>query len=83
MDALIKKMELAIETNMPYNIEIAISCLEWLKENSIDRFLEFLGKFKQGRFEIINPSYSQPYNLFKPYSNCLIFDSGPIIKLYG
>ena len=27
---LLKRMRLAVKTEMPYNIEIAISCLEWL-----------------------------------------------------
>ena len=33
MDALLRKMQLAVDTNMPYNLEIAISCLEWVTEN--------------------------------------------------
>jgi len=63
MDILLKKMQLAIETNMPYNLEIAICCLEWLSRNSSDKFSEFLRLFNLGKFEIINPTYSQPYNL--------------------
>ena len=60
---LLKRMRLAIKTGMPYNLEIAISCLEWLDKNSPMNVLEFQTLFKKGRFEIINPSYSQPYNL--------------------
>jgi len=63
IDILLKKMQLAIETNMPYNLEIAICCLEWLSRNSSDKFSEFLRLFNLGRFEIINPTYSQPYSL--------------------
>lgn len=60
---LINKMNLAIETNMPYNIEIAISCLQWLKNRYPEEFSHFTQLFRDGRFEIINPTYSQPYNL--------------------
>ena len=60
---LLKRMRLAIKTEMPYNIEIAISCLEWLNKNYPLDVLEFKTLFEKGRFEIINPSYSQPYNL--------------------
>ena len=63
IDILLKKMQLAIETNMPYSLEIAICCLEWLSRNSSDKFSEFLRLFNLGKFEIINPTYSQPYNL--------------------
>ncbi len=77
IEALIKKMELAIETNMPYNLEIAISCLEWLNENSTDKISYFLKLLQQGKFEIINPSYSQPYNLIiGPESNIKQFEYG-------
>ncbi len=77
MEDLLKKMQLAIETNMPYNIEIAISCLEWLDKNYPDKIIEFLKLFKRGRFEIINPSYSQPYNLIiGPESNIKQFEYG-------
>ncbi len=70
MDTLLKKMQLAVETKMPYNLEIAISCLEWLSENYPEKITEFLRLFKLGKFEIINPSYSQPYNLIiGPESN--------------
>ncbi|MHA1257084.1 MAG: hypothetical protein ACTSPS_15955, partial [Promethearchaeota archaeon] len=60
---LLKRMRLAVKTEMPYNIEIAISCLEWLDKNYPMNVLEFQTLFKKGRFEIINPSYSQPYSL--------------------
>ncbi len=60
---LLKRMKLAIKTGMPYNLEIAISCLEWLDKNTPMNVLEFQTLFKKGRLEIINPSYSQPYNL--------------------
>ncbi|NVM03528.1 MAG: hypothetical protein HWN67_14460 [Candidatus Helarchaeota archaeon] len=63
IDRLLEKMNLAIETQMPYNLEIAICCLDWLKRRFPKEFSEFLKLFKLGRFEIINPSYSQPYNL--------------------
>jgi len=70
IDALLKKMKLAVETNMPYNLEIAVSCLEWLKEKYPDKTRELLHLFKLGKFEIINPSFSQPYNLIiGPESN--------------
>ncbi len=77
MDVLIKKMELAIETNMSYNLEIAISCLEWLKENFTDKSSYFFNLVQKGKFEIINPSYSQPYNLIiGPESNIKQFEYG-------
>ncbi len=63
LSTLIKRMELAIKTNMPYNLEIAICCLEWLKLHLPSLFSRFLELFNEGRFEIINPSYAQPYNL--------------------
>ena len=77
LSTLIKRMELAITTNMPYNLEIATCCLEWLKLQSpilVSRFLEL---FSQGKFEIINPSYAQPYNLIiSPESNIKHFEYG-------
>ena len=78
-------MQLAIETNMPYNIEIATSCLEWLDKNYPNKIKEFLSIFKRGRFEIINPSYSQPYNLLiGPESNIKQFEYGlNILKRLG
>ena len=63
LSTLIKRMELAIKTNMPYNLEIATCCLEWLKHHIPSEFSRFLELFNEGKFEIINPSYAQPYNL--------------------
>ncbi|MFX1443757.1 MAG: hypothetical protein ACFFHV_10115, partial [Promethearchaeota archaeon] len=63
LDRLIDRMKMAIETNMPYDIEIAICCFEWLKYHFPKEMAQFLDLFNKGRFEIINPSYSQPYNL--------------------
>ena len=63
LDSLIEKMELAIKFNMPYDLEIATSCLEWLNNNNEKRFSDFLTMYQQGRFEILNPTYSQPYLL--------------------
>ncbi|GAH07619.1 unnamed protein product, partial [marine sediment metagenome] len=63
MKRLIERMKLAIKTRMPYNIEVALCCFEWLKNQYPNKISEFIKRFKQGRFEIINPSYSQPYNL--------------------
>jgi len=85
IEDLLKKMQLAIETNMPYNIEIATSCLEWLDKNYPNKIKEFLSIFKRGRFEIINPSYSQPYNLLiGPESNIKQFEYGlNILKRLG
>ncbi|TFF90579.1 MAG: hypothetical protein EU548_02280, partial [Promethearchaeota archaeon] len=60
---LVKRMELSIENNIPYNLEIAICCLEWIQNNFPTQFSEFLKLYKKGKFEIINPTYSQPYNL--------------------
>ena len=63
LNRLIDRMKLALKTGMPFNIEIAISCLEWLKNQHPKGISEFLELYHKGRFEIINPSYSQPYNL--------------------
>ncbi|MFX0070367.1 MAG: hypothetical protein ACFFAO_04675, partial [Candidatus Hermodarchaeota archaeon] len=60
---LIERMKLAIEMDIPYNLEIAMSCLEWFKINYPKKFSQFRKMFKLGRFNIINPTYSQPYNL--------------------
>ena len=46
IDSLLKKMQLAIQTNMPYNLEIATCCLEWLKENLPEKMAEFLKLLK-------------------------------------
>jgi len=70
IDRLMEKMKLSIRTQMPYNLEIAVSCLEWLNKNYPETINEFKRLFNQGRFEIINPMYSQPYNLIiGPESN--------------
>ncbi|MFO7797701.1 MAG: hypothetical protein R6W84_16270 [Promethearchaeia archaeon] len=62
-DKLIEKMELALENNMPLNLEIAVSCLEKLNNDYPKKFSKFKEIFYKGRFQIINPSYSLPYNL--------------------
>ena len=77
VDTLIKRMKLAKQTNMPYNIEIAICCLEWLSQNYFDKLTEFQEILKNSKMEIINPSYSQPYNLIiGPESNIKQFEYG-------
>jgi len=77
IDKLLEKMKLAIETNMPYNLEIAMSCLEWLKYNHPEKMEEFINFFKRGKFEIINPTYSQPYSLIIGHeSNIKQFEFG-------
>ena len=77
LSILIKRMELAINTNMPYNLEIATCCLEWLKLHSPSLISRFSELFNQGKFEIINPSYAQPYNLIiSPESNIKQFIYG-------
>lgn len=63
MERIIERMNLAITTRMPYGIEIAVSCLEWVKNNNPGQFSRFSELFRNGKFEIINPSYSQPYSL--------------------
>ncbi len=82
---LLEKMQFAIETNMPYSIEIAMCCLEWLKIRFPKEMSEFLRLFKLGKFEIINPTYSQPYNLLiGPESNIKQFEYGlNILKQLG
>ncbi|MHA1264438.1 MAG: hypothetical protein ACTSRS_04305 [Candidatus Helarchaeota archaeon] len=60
---LLERMRFALEMGMPYNIEIALSCLEWVNQHYPKLFLEFKQLFKKGPFEIINPSYTQPYSL--------------------
>ena len=77
LDRLLKSIRLAIDNQMPYNLEVAVSCLEWLNERYPENFEEFLNLFKQGKCEIINPSYSQPYNLIiGPESNLKHFEYG-------
>jgi len=62
-DKLLERMDLALENNMPLNLEIAVSCLEKLYYDFPEAFSKFREKFLKGRFQIINPSYSLPYNL--------------------
>ena len=50
LSTLIKRMELAIKTNMPYNLEIATCCLEWLKHHIPSEFSRFLELFNEGKF---------------------------------
>ena len=77
LDKLLEKMDLAVKTSQPYNLEIAITCLEWLRNNHPKKFSEFLKLFKQGKFEIINPTFSQPYSLIiGPESNLKQFEYG-------
>ena len=77
LDTLIQQMQLAFTTNMPYNLEIAICCLEWMNNKFPYKFSKFKDLFNSGRFEIINPTYSQPYNLIiGPESNLKQFEYG-------
>ncbi|TFG29754.1 MAG: hypothetical protein EU532_02605 [Promethearchaeota archaeon] len=77
LERLIERMNFAILTNIPYNIEVAVSCFEWLHNHYPDRIKEFADLFKKGRFEIINPTYSQPYNLvISEESNIKQFEYG-------
>lgn len=71
---LVEKMKLALETSMPYNLEVAVSCLRWLKNRHPEEFSQFVKLFQQGRFGIINPAYSQPY--------CLIIGAESNIKQF-
>jgi hypothetical protein len=63
LECLVERMNAAILTNIPYHIEVAICCLEWLRNHYPNKIKNFIELFKKGRFEIINPAYSQPYNL--------------------
>jgi len=77
IDILLRKIQLAITTNMPYNLEFAVYYLEWLSRNSPDKFSEFLKLYNLRKFEILNPTYSQPYNLvIGPESNMKQFEYG-------
>ncbi len=77
LDRLLKSIRKANDNQMPYNLEVAVSCLEWLNERYPENFEEFLKLFKSGKCEIINPSYSQPYNLIiGPESNIKHFEYG-------
>ena len=51
LNRLLDKMGLAVNTNMPYNLEIAICCLDWLKNNYNKKFLDFLKLFKGNNFK--------------------------------
>ncbi|TFF93924.1 MAG: hypothetical protein EU544_05190 [Promethearchaeota archaeon] len=62
-DILLDRMQLALDTSMPYNLEIASYCLEWIQDHYPQKMKQFLDLYKKGNFEIINPSYAQPYNL--------------------
>ena len=85
IDRLLERMQLAVETNMPLNLEIAVSCLEWLNKHYPGRITEFLELFKKGQFEILNPSYSQPYSLLiGQESNIKQFERGMrVLKQLG
>lgn len=63
MNRLVEQMELGLENKIPYNLEIAVSCHEWIKNNNPELFSKFISLFRRGSFEIINPTYSQPYSL--------------------
>ncbi len=63
IDLLLDRMRLALRLDMPYNLEIAVCCLEWLGDRHPEKIAEFVRLFKRGRFEILNPTYSQPYSL--------------------
>lgn len=63
LDKLLEKMKLALENNMPLNLEIAVSCLEKLNNDYPEEFSKFKEIYYNGRFQIINPAYSLPYNL--------------------
>jgi hypothetical protein len=82
---LLERMKLAIETNMPYNIEVAMCCLDWLKKRYPEDMSKFIQLFKAGKFEIINPTFSQPYSLIVgAESNIKQFEYGlRILKQLG
>ncbi|MFX0049506.1 MAG: hypothetical protein ACFE8G_15325, partial [Candidatus Hermodarchaeota archaeon] len=74
---LLETMQIAVNHQMPYNLEVAVSCLKWLNEKFPEKYEEFLNLYKQGKCEIINPSYSQPYSLIiGPESNLKHFEYG-------
>jgi len=85
IEKLFNKMHLAIKRNIPYNLEISICVLEWLQKNYTNKFSEFLNLYNKGKFEIINPTYSQPYNLIiGPESNIKQFEYGiNFLKKFG
>lgn len=63
MKSLFEKMRSAINNHIPYNLEVAICCLKWIKSKYPSMIDTFLDLFQQGKFEIINSTYSQPYSL--------------------
>ncbi|MHA1732491.1 MAG: hypothetical protein ACTSU5_11140 [Promethearchaeota archaeon] len=67
LERLGRTLRVALGAGAPYMVEVAPCCLEWLAENHakpLERFLsEFEGQFRDGRFEFVNPCYSQPYAL--------------------
>lgn len=77
LDRLIESVRIAVENRMHYNLEVAGSCLKWLNQRFPEKFECFLNLFKRGKSEIINPSFSQPYNLvIGPESNLKHFEYG-------
>lgn len=77
LKSLINKMELAVISEMPFNIEVSISCFKWLNNNHPNEFAKFKALYKDGNFEIINPSFSQPYSLIiREESNIKQFEYG-------
>ncbi|MFX0060249.1 MAG: hypothetical protein ACFE85_10080 [Candidatus Hodarchaeota archaeon] len=60
---LVINMKMAKENQIPYHLEITTCCLEYLNDKYSNEFSRFLELAKNGPFEIINPTYSQPYNL--------------------
>ena len=82
---LLMNLEMALENHIPYHLEIAICCLEYLNEKFPEKFSKFLSLIKKNRFEIINPTYSQPYNLIiGPESNIKQFEYGlKFLKNFG
>lgn len=63
LQKLVEKMELAIACDAPFEIEVAPSCLEWVASRFPEDLDHFRTTFKRGRFEFINPTYSQPYGM--------------------
>ncbi|MGV9203427.1 MAG: glycosyl hydrolase-related protein [Promethearchaeia archaeon] len=77
MQALCEKMRLALDTKIPYNLEVAPCCLEWVQKHQPNNISTFLDLFHTGKFEIINPAYAQPYSLLiGPESNIKQFEYG-------
>jgi len=82
---LLRNIEMASENRIPYHLEIATCCLQYLNEKFPQKFSKFLKLVKQNHFEIINPTYSQPYNLIiGPESNIKQFEYGlKTLKNFG